>query len=253
MAWERPYFTAGGGDALLHFVLPGADARELVVSRSRHRVEAVPVELSATTASREATGLTAFLNGRVFAAGLREALGPGERAVLGADVATVVRGEFHDPASLGYLRDTLGVVAALLEAGGLAVLDSMAVQWWSPGTFAERIHARDDVGAFDHVAILGSDSDRGTWLHTRGLRKFGRPDLSVPDVDPSWKPAALEMLERLIWAQVRGHRIAEGEPIRMNGIPDGLACRHRGLMDDPDFNDVHVRIAREDPGVSQSS
>jgi len=58
--------------------------------------------------------------------------------------------------------------------------------------------------------------------------------------------AATEMLERFVAGQVRGHRISEGEPIRMNGIPEGLVCRHVGSMDDPDFNNLHIRIERRD-------
>lgn len=89
MAWDRAHYSPGGGDALLHYVVPGANARELVVSRSRHRIESVPVER----------------------------------------------------------------------------------------------------------------------------------------------------------AQVRGHRIPDGQPVRMEGVPDGLVCRHDGSVDDLEFNNVHIRIA----------
>jgi hypothetical protein len=50
MGWERPFFTPGGGVALLHYVIPGARAQRLAVSRSRHRIEAVPAQLYAVTA-----------------------------------------------------------------------------------------------------------------------------------------------------------------------------------------------------------
>ncbi len=47
-------------NALLHYVIPGARAQRLAVSRLRHRIEAVPEQLSAVTASRDGSGLAGF-------------------------------------------------------------------------------------------------------------------------------------------------------------------------------------------------
>ena len=134
-------------------------------------------------------------------------------------------------------------VTGRLDAGGLAVLDPASLRWWSPEEFREKVHGRDEVDAFQHVTVLRSEEPGGTRLHTRGLVKFGRPDLSVCGVQPSWYPDAVELVERLTWAQVRGHVIPEGQAIRMTGVPDGLVCRRAGSPDDPELGNVHVRIA----------
>lgn len=243
MPWDRPHFEPGGGDARLHYVVPGASASDLRVSRSRHRLVGVPPELELVSCAAADAGLPSLAADPAFGAALREALGPAADGVARARSATVVRGVLPDPASLGYLRDTLGILAALLDAGGLAVLDPLALRAWSPEGFRSDVHARDDVDAFQHVSVLRSDAHDGTWLHTRGLVKFGRPDLSVPSVQDAWYPAAVEMVERLAWAEVRGHVIPDGQAIRMAGLPEGLVCRHGGAPDDPDFGNVHVRIA----------
>jgi hypothetical protein len=244
MPWERAHYVAGGGDALLHYVVPGAKLEVLKVSRSRHRVSGVPEELGVVSCSAREAGLAAAVSEPVLAGALDAALGPGAEAVRRAESAVVVRGAFRDPPALGYLRDTLGVLAALLDAGGLAVLDPLALRWWSPHEFRSVVHAGEDVDAFQHVALLRSHAPDGAWFHTRGLVKFGRPDLSLPGVAPAWEQAAVELIERLAWAEVRGHVIPDGEPIRMAGIPDGLVCRRAGSPDDPDFNNVHVAIGR---------
>lgn len=242
VAWERTHFVPGGGDACLHYVVPGARVDELKVSRSRHRVASLPPELEILGFTGAEAVQLAHHSDPVLRSALDQALGEGADAVRSADRVVVVQGTFPDPRDLGYLRDTLGIVAALLDADGLAVLDLHAIRWWSPESFRREVHARDDVDARQHVTLLRTDLPGGTWLHTRGLRKFGRPDLSVRGVDATWERAAIELMERLVWAQVRGHVIPEGQPIAMAGIREGLRCRHAGSLDGLDFNNVRVEI-----------
>lgn len=242
MPWDRRAHAPGGGDALLHYVVPGARPEALKVSRSRHRVESVPEALHVAGGSAAEAGLEALLAEPAFAGALDEALGASAEAVRRAGGAVVAHGEFPDPPDLGYLRDTLGVVAALLDAGGLAVLDVPALRWWSPEAFRGEVHARDDVDAFQQVSLLATARPDGEWLHTRGLRKFGRRDLSVPGVAPAWRAGALEMIERLVWAQVRGHLVPDGQAISVGGVPEGLRCHHGGSLEDPEFNNLHVEI-----------
>src|SRR5207245_7354151 len=94
-----------------------------------------------------------------------------------------------------------------------------------------------------HSVILFSDEPDGTrWYHTRGLRKFGRPDLSMHGVRADYESAVIEMFNRLILLQAEGHRIAEGPEIHMASLPSGLTCHRSGSVDDPDFNNVHLEI-----------
>jgi hypothetical protein len=52
---------------------------------------------------------------------------------------------------------------------------------------------------FDHVVILVSMGSDGTeWIHTRGMRKFGRPDISVHKVEPQHKDAIIDLCNRFI-------------------------------------------------------
>ena len=52
----------------------------------------------------------------------------------------------------------------------------------------------------------------------------------------------IELCNMLIDFQAFGGVIAEGQEIRRQSLPEGLKCFHRGNMDDPDFNNVHVSI-----------
>ena len=93
-----------------------------------------------------------------------------------------------------------------------------------------------------HISILYSEEESGggTWFHTRGLRKFGRPDLSLHNVPDSHKEPVIDLCNRFIDLQANGGRIPEGQEIRMNVLPSGLVCRHKGNLDDPNLNNVHV-------------
>ncbi len=102
--------------------------------------------------------------------------------------------------------------------------------------------------------ILVSEDTGGTeWIHTRGLRKSGRPDISVPKVPEVQKDAFIDLCNRFIELQAFGGIIPEGQEIRMRSLPAGLVCHHGGDLEDPDFNNVHVSIAQhkgEEPAAA---
>ena len=84
--------------------------------------------------------------------------------------------------------------------------------------------------------------EEGAWVHSRGMLKFGRPDLSIHQVRPDDFDSIVEMFNRFIAFQALGHLIPDGQEVRMAGLPQGMACRHGGDHDDADFNNVHVEI-----------
>src|SRR5439155_26535071 len=80
------------------------------------------------------------------------------------------------------------------------------------------------------------------WLHTRGLRKFARPDLSLRGAPEPLPKSAVDLIRRFIGLQILGGQVLEGHQIRISGLPDGMTCHHAGDLEDPDFNNVHIEI-----------
>lgn len=161
----------------------------------------------------------------------------------------LVRGDLRDPPDHDALRDAVGIVTWALDQGGVAAITPQTLTVRSPAAWHEELalHDRLDPGA--QVVVLVSEDTRRPgreWLHTRGLRQFARPDLSVRGVPPGARDAALDLVERIVALQVDGARLAPGQPVRLPGVPDGMVCRHAGSMDDPDFNNVHVALAWPD-------
>jgi hypothetical protein len=244
--WPRRHFQQGGGDAQLFYKIHGTFTALPAISRTKYRCDGVPAGCDLQIHSRVSApdvlnfGLEEGWIGREF----RD-----QQPALATEVARtehclVLRGLVADPETLDYLRDTVGLVMALLESGGIAVFDPQIFRWWSVDEW--RTRAFDPMGAVPrhHVVILVSDEpdQHGRWYHTRGMRKFGRPDISVRHVPPAQEAAVEDLCNRFIEMQAFGAVIQEGQPIKVSGLPSGWRCRHRGDLEDPDFNNVHVEI-----------
>lgn len=156
---------------------------------------------------------------------------------------TAVRGECVEDADLNYFRDAIGMVTALLDQGGIAVFDPQTFTWWSAEDWRSQIFASAVPEPSNQVVILCSEQDDGRrWYHTRGLRKYGRPDLSLRDVAGEYEGAVIDLFNRFIQYQALGGVIDEQREIRLQSLPSGMRCTHGGDLGDPDFNNLHVEI-----------
>lgn len=243
--WPRRYFRQPGGKPLLFFVVYGQFGELPSLSATEYRSGGMPsgLDLSHYDADHHPDVLTRFQEGYLW-----EEL-QARNPALAAQVAEsreclILRGEIEDGDTLNYLRDSVGLLTFLLDHGGVTIYDPSIFQWWEPEEWRERIF--DPAGAVPthHVVILTSEeSDPSlTWFHTRGMRKFGRPDLSIHNVPKQHEEAAIDLCNRFIELQAFGGVIEEGQEIRMRSLPEGMVCHHAGDLDDPDFNNVHVEI-----------
>jgi hypothetical protein len=83
------------------------------------------------------------------------------------------------------------------------------------------------------------------WYHTRGMRKFGRPDLSVHGVTPDLETGVEDLLNRFIEMLAFGAVVPDGQAIKLASLPHGWRCFHRGSLEDADFNNTHLEIGPE--------
>ena len=245
--WERKYYRPGGGDAFLFYVVHGPVDTSAPMSRSKYRSEGVPSDLDVFSYGPDIHPEVpaSFCEGYLW-----EELNQTDPAlgttISKQDSCLILKGTFQDPENLNFFRDTIGLITHFLDNGGVAVFDPQMFRWWSPEQWREHIFSPAAPSPRHHATILVSEEPGGTeWVHTRGLRKFGRPDLSIPSVTIDRKNAVVELCNRFIEHQAFGGIIPEGQEIRMPSLPAGLICRHAGDLEDPDFNNVHVRIAAE--------
>lgn len=240
--WPRPRFEPGGGDAFLFFAIYGQFPAEIQVSGEAYRTAGVPGGLSLRRLNRAESPEFPFTRGPIG-----ELLLP-KRPELFAEIqrvpeCLVFQGTVPDPPDLNYLRDTIGLLMYFLDHGGVGVMDPMQFTLHDATTWRSEIFDPAPPQLHRQAVILCSKEAGNTkWIHTRGLRKFGRPDLSMHRVPSEHETAAIELFNRFILLQAEGGRIREGEQIQMAGLPSALTCRHCGSLEDPDFNNVHVEL-----------
>jgi hypothetical protein len=246
-SWSRPLFTPGGGEPFLFYVVFGAVDTAAGLSSSTYRSDGVAtgLTLSRYTSSDHAAVLDDFRQGYVWNEFQKgdQALATEDQTVF--DVCLQLRGSPADATTLNYLRDSVGLLTFLLDQGGLAVYDPQMFKWWSPAEWRSRIFEPAAAVPTHHIAILWSSEDDSErkWFHTRGMRKFGRPDISIHNVDPEREAGVIDLCSRFIQLQAQGGIMPEGQQIRMASLPSGGLVHHRGDLDDPDFNNVHIEIS----------
>jgi hypothetical protein len=241
--WERPSYRAGAQAPFIFLVAFGADPGAEPLSRSRFQCDGMPkgTDLQGYSVQEHPGYLEDLRSGYLW-----EAFNARD-AALAARVAAcesciVLAGDVTDAMDLLYLRDMIGVGEWLFACGAAVIYDPQAFTWWSREDWHSGLFAAGEPQPHKHVQILHSDEDGGHWLHTRGLRLFGRPDISVRNVPESAFGGATTMVNRLIAYQALGGVIEDGLEVSLNGLPDGLICRPKGDLEDPDFNNFHVEI-----------
>ncbi len=116
-----------------------------------------------------------------------------------ADHAHLIACEPHDPRDLTYLQAVWALARHLAERGATVVLDAMAMTYRTALPAAE---APLDVQREVRIVYEtdSTRSDRAHAIHTRGMRKFGAPDLValVTDKDvPLVGPAIAELADQV--------------------------------------------------------
>jgi hypothetical protein len=244
--WPRRHFQPGGGDAFLLYQVFGRFEAGLDISEVQYRTAGVPsgLDLVQHTASRHPEAFGWFKPGYLWDLLLKDQPELA-RAVDEAPACLRLQGTVQDPSTLDFFRDAIGVLTAATDAGGVAVFDPQSFKWWSPEEWRKQVFEPAGPVPRHHVIILTSEEEghAGTeWIHTRGMRKFGRPDLSIHAVPPRYREGVIDLCDRFIEMQAFGAVIPQGQQIRMESLPEGLTCHHQGNLEDNEFNNVHIDI-----------
>lgn len=242
-AWQRPHWRPSDEEIVLQFYVFGKFQPVRVPSQP-YGSDGLPKGIEVTShhhaALRQWEGYP--LKGRlgdVFKEDAPEAY----KLALDAPEVLVVRGTLKDVGDSGYLRDTLGVLAGLLDIGGTAILDPQILSLFDAASWRRRYLVKNGAPLRNHVLILrDADPSGRSWIHTRGMRKFGRPDVSVHNVPERDIDRAGMLCERLIELQALGAHFTEGQSIDVDGLPGGLTATLGGNLQDPHFNNSFIAL-----------
>ncbi len=235
--WSRPRWQSTCRFASLFYFIPTRMlAERLELSVRRYGVSSIPDDLrvSAHERSTDAVWFAGFFSEPGLGNLLKQSLGSRAEEIRSADAGVIVRGHFQDSENLEYLRAGVAVVSAIVEGNGYCVLDLPAARWWTPEEWAMRFVEHTDFRIQDHIQFLVSDDDRyypGLWVHTRGMAKFGRPDLQIKHVPTDRVEDAGTDLSRFVRYLIDGAVIRDGEEV------EGMIFRYRD--NDAESADCH--------------
>jgi len=244
--WPRPQWRDSGAKALFLWFVFGDFADDFRIDAASYRTRGTPAGVDVM---RYAHAAIRAWDGYPLG-GTMGKLFEGENEMLFARaLATndclMLRGEIADPADLDALRDVVGTITALVDLGGTAVVDPQMLSMFGATEWRARFFESGEFVSRDHVAILASE-DAGAynrrWIHTRGMRKFARPDIGIWNVPAEYAGHAGQLTERFADFQALGGIVEEGREIVIDGLPANLRVRHAGSLEDPEFNNVHLAI-----------
>ena len=230
--WPRPHHTPSPSQASLFYLVFGEPPPQLDVKRARHHVDELPPQLTVSIHGRgdDPAWFDGWFSPPVGVE-IPHVFGGDAGPVYRADRVAAVRAEFPDPPSLAYLRNTVGVVSAIAEAGALAVFDVAALTWWRPEEWRRRFVDRSEFRIGDHIftAVAEDAGGAGTSIQTRGMGKFGRPELLVRhlpgprDVESPAVRDAGEVVDGLANYLARGGVITDGQTMRLDRYDSTIA------------------------------
>ena len=243
-AWQRPHWQASDEEIVLQFYVFGKfDA--VRVPSAVYGSAGLPAGIEAVShyhsALRQWEGYPLKgAMGRMFKADAPEAW----QLAFDAPEVMVVRGTLKDSPATGYLRDTLGVLAGMLDIGGTAILDPQILSLLDADAWRRKYLIRDGAPIRNHLLILrdGESEPDHSWIHTRGMRKFGRPDISIRQVPDRAIDRAGLLCEKLVELEALGAHFTDGQALDIEGAPGGVVAHLGGGLDDPQFNNTYVEF-----------
>lgn len=241
-SWPRPNFTPNAGQPFLLFAVFGGFDLSLPIDRMRYRAAGVPAgcELLLYDRGRQPSSFDQLR--RSVAWDLAEAESPDlARMAAAAPQFVFLRGHVKPSATLDYLRDAVGIVQYLCDRGGQTIFDPHTIQFWRPADWQARLFEPAKPVPHEHVLILETeDAEAGAWIHTRGLRKFGRPDLSVHGVGQNFRDKIIELFNYYVEYLASGGTIQTGDRVTLAGLPPGGTFQVDPRLDHEDFHNAHA-------------
>jgi hypothetical protein len=234
--WERKYFTTPADSAFLFFA-------DFKISIEKYRSQGIPpgCDLMKYGPNKHPEYIKSFLEGYLWE-DVRAKDSMLANQITNSKECFIVKGTFNDTSDLNYLRDVVGIITYLLDHGGVSVYDPQGFKFYGKKEWAEKIFEPNGPVPRNHVMILFSEENGLKWYHTRGLRKFGRPDLSIHNVPPQYEAAVYDLFNRFIEFEGFGGVIKDKQEIKMASLPKGMWCENKGDFEDLDFNNKHVEI-----------
>lgn len=147
-----------------------------------------------------------------------QALGTDLSALDSATQLTAVLIARADAADLSHLQAGWAVTKWLVERGVSVVLDAQTNRFWKAADVADWPANRPFALSTDvNIVVEAEPTSPSATIHTRGLQKFGRPDLVVWDVPGAQWDAVAGLLRALSAQLADGIVLRAGDRVNLDG------------------------------------
>jgi hypothetical protein len=215
--WARPRATAGGGFVRFDlFCFSPEKLKDLPLNAATYGLpnqQAMEgLEVREIPRDQEPAWFDGFRSGALRNVA-KDQLGA---ALADLDAANVVHAVFvrkADPKDLSHLQAMWAVAKWLIARGATVVLDAQSQRYWKAADVNDWPNNRP-FALTPEVAVLVEDTPLpdGTFVvHTRGLLKFGRPDLVALGVQKAQWDKAGALLRTLAMAMAAGAVFKDGQ------------------------------------------
>ena len=242
--YSRPYYRETKYRPVLFYTVFGVSGDELEVSMSRHGVTEIPEGISIMSCDKTTDGgqmqeLFGGTLGELMRASdpvLYEECASAERWVM-------IRGQVKDDKDLTYMKNIVGIIQAFTEKGAVGVLDLFTLslispERWTNGYFGDGFEPRH------HAETFVSEGEGGKFrIYTRGMIKFGRPDICFEDAAWDEVDKVGEIVGQMIYFGARGAFFDKDVKLHISGGRSFIVRPE--LVDDPDnddFNNVYYKV-----------
>lgn len=244
MSYERPYYKDLNCHPLLFYIIFGVKNEELKISREKHHVDSFPDGLDFVFCNRKNNNsyMQSLIGDRLGKILDRERHSL-YQMVKNTDKWAIISGEVQQDNNLDYMRNTIGFVQALLERGAIGVLDLQTFSLYSSEEWTNKFFGQE-FNPYNHVTILSSEMEGGLiWLHTRGMRKFGRPDIGIEDVGVSEVEDAAQVINQMIYYGSLGAFFDRDIKLHTHNNKTYIVKPHFfNDYENPDFNNVYYHF-----------
>lgn len=253
MSYERPYYSDIDYHPYLFYVVFDISDDKLEISRTRHHVESMPEGLDISICSRpQNSEYMDSLTGGTLGKLLRMKDPFLYDRACASERWAVIKGSIKNDSTLDYMRDAIGVIQAFVDTGAAGILDLQTLSLLSPEDWSTDIFAAR-FSPFMHTVILSSEEDDGTlWLHTRGMLKFGRPDISIRNVPAKDVNAAAELINQMIYYGSQGAFLnSSAEFTTQSGMTCVIEPEFVNDFENEDHNNAYYTMSWQDCELSE--
>ncbi len=227
--WPRTGFQPGGGRNVFQLFCfsTGPLKGDVPLSASRFGLPAPEamklVEVRELTRDMDSTWFDGFRAGSLRGVAT-QALGD-VSALDSATQLTAVLVDREDTADLSHLQAAWATAQWLVARGVSVVLDAQTNRFWKGADVAEWPASRPFSLSIDvNVVVEAEPTSPIANVHTRGLQKFGRPDLVTRDVPGEQWDAVAGLVRALAGQLANGVVLRAGDRVNLDGKSLTLAA-----------------------------